>query len=103
MKLYTMECMYDPETAENPFSPGIIGQKEYFVKLETLAERNAYTSVDWGNKDLSSLWQAMLNSIATTKCITEEDVYHYITPDVPELEVGGTYEDADCLVWERVA
>lgn len=34
MKLYKMECIYDPETAQNPFSPGMLGQEFYIQSLD---------------------------------------------------------------------
>lgn len=101
MKLYTMKCVKDPERMDECFEPDN-QEEQYFVKLETQAEQNAYTSMNWNSKDLCNHWQAMLNSVATMERMTEEDIYFYITVDEPELDIGEEYIDADGLIWERV-
>lgn len=104
MKLYIMECVYDPETAENPFSPGMTGQKEYFVKLETSDEEEAYYET-MGGMMCSSKAKAWWNGYmchALHDDLDEDSVYYYIRVTEPELKVGDTYTDADDLVWERV-
>lgn len=106
MRLYTMECVYDPETAENPFSPGMIGQEEYFIKLETKAEDEKYYRTVGGFRvsyqDCEDWNDYMIPRLGEAGAKTDDDIYEYIVASSPEIEVGDTYEDVDNLIWKKV-
>lgn len=103
MKLYIMECIYDPETAENPFSPGMTGQKENFVKFTRDTEQQIYDeSIGYApnSKYHQGLWDGYMSAwLEWDTC--DENIYYYIEVD-GDVEIGETYTDADGLAWERV-
>lgn len=104
MKLYIMECVDDPETTENPFSPGVLGQREYFVKLETSDEGEAYNETI-GSMTYRSIAKAWWNGYmchALQDDLDDNNIYHYIKVKEPDLELGDAYADAEGLVWERI-
>lgn len=107
MKLYTMECIYDPETAENPFSPGILGQKEYFVKIENKDEFKVYERTHNNELDESGqtynegYWDCYMTE-QLGYMHSEGSTYYYFMPLDNEIKVGEIYTDTDRLVWKRV-
>lgn len=104
MKLYTMKCVYDPETASNPFSPGICGQEKYFVKLETRAEQEAYdetTGAPMCSSKTIAWWNGYMCH-ALQEDLDDSTIYYYLRFNEQDVGVGGTYEDADSSVWKRI-
>lgn len=104
MKLYLMKCIKDPELLPEE-GGGVLGQEEYFVKLETSDEDEAYYEA-MGGMMCSSRTKAWWNGYmchALQDDLDEDSIYFYIRVNEPEVTVGMQYTDADELVWERVA
>lgn len=99
MKLYTMSCIHDPEHITE-------GDDYFFVKLETKDEDNKYSDTVGGlavsYQDYEDWDDYMICQLGEEDATTDDDVYFYIRANEPDVEVGGTYTDADGLVWERI-
>lgn len=103
MKLYTMKCVYDPDLLPEE-GGGMLGQKEYFVKLETVDEEEAYYETMGGmmcSSKAKAWWDGYMCH-ALQDDLDEDSIYYYIRVKEPEVTVGDQYTDADGLVWERV-
>lgn len=103
MKLYTMKCTYDPELLPEE-GGGMLGQKEYFVKLETRDEEQAYYETMGAPMCASKAkaWWDGYMCHALQDDLDEDSTYYYIRVNEPEVTIGEQYTDADGLVWKRV-
>lgn len=99
MKLYTMKCVKDPEVLPEE-GGGMLGQKEYFVKLEDRYEQDIYDdAINSGDdNDYADFNRWLKDNIR----LTDYDIYFYFLANAPELPIGSTYEDANGLIWKRV-
>lgn len=100
MKLYTMKCIKDPRVSPE-HAGSLQGQESYFVKFEDSYEDSIYNDMSnsCDDNDYADFNRWLKNGI----WVTDYDVYMYLMSSEKGYELNDTYEDADGLVWERVA
>lgn len=104
MQLLRMECVYDPDTVENPFWPGKVNEEARFIKLDNSDERAEYDEVLFSmGKDnyRGGVWDGYMSGKLGGD-ITDEDICYYIMEDEPNLDIGEIYEGMGGVMWRRI-